>query len=508
MLIRYGFISFLFVIFNWIAVDDNGGVHFTWTKYIIYPSFRHVYYNYVDIEGNWMGETAISQANGAGYPQLVIAHGNQAGITYHSYYEPNIESYVIYVEDQYYDPPDLLRYRCFWPKITIDRNEFIHIIATENPPVGGDPMIVGHCYSANGGYTWSKFVAIDTLTTVSAVIVSSPVSDKVSLVYCHPTDLNWQIKNDIYFRQIKFDDNYIDYRGQPVNITEYGQGGDSLYAFNQLDAIYDNNDNLHIIWIASWVSDQGVNPTMFLYHYDLDSGIISDMNRTTWQPYPNCLIPEGNFSICNVSMAVNDSAEPALFAVYSMFDTSDCSSFGYANADLYLQYSSDGGLVWSEPANITNTHTPGCLYESCHSEVWPSVANRIVDYQAHITYIDDISGGGPVTNNPVYYHRYNVWPSGFHEEQYGIPGGIALLRAYPNPFNARTTIEFALAEPGDAELTIYDITGAKVETIQRPGLGAGRHSMVWNADNAASGVYFARLEAGGESRSIKMVLLK
>jgi hypothetical protein len=48
----------------------------------------------------------------------------------------------------------------------------------------------------------------------------------------------------------------------------------------------------------------------------------------------------------------------------------------------------------------------------------------------------------------------------------------------------------------------------KVKTIKRPVLQAGRHSVVWDAKDTASGVYFARLEAGGESRSIKMVLLK
>ena len=62
-----------------IAVDDDGGVHFTWMKYITYPSARSVYYNYVSVEGNWLGETAISQVNGAGFPQVVIAHGNSAG---------------------------------------------------------------------------------------------------------------------------------------------------------------------------------------------------------------------------------------------------------------------------------------------------------------------------------------------------------------------------------------------------------------------------------------------
>jgi hypothetical protein len=89
-----------------------------------------------------------------------------------------------------------------------------------------------------------------------------------------------------------------------------------------------------------------------------------------------------------------------------------------------------------------------------------------------------------------------------------IPDNFILLNNYPNPFNARATIEFTLAAPGDMELSIYDITGAKVETIRRPGLEAGRHSIVWESGKAASGVYFARMEVGGFSESIKMVLLK
>ncbi|UCC80255.1 MAG: T9SS type A sorting domain-containing protein [Candidatus Zixiibacteriota bacterium] len=499
-----------------IAIDNNGGVHFTWMKYIAYPSFRLVYYNYVDSEGNWLTETAVSPVNGSGYPQLSIAHGDRAGIAYHSAYSPGIENYVIYAEDtfagfgiyQYFDPPDLIRYRCYWPKLTIDRDEFIHIIATENPPNAGDPMILGHCYSTNGGFVWSKFVAIDTLTTVSAIVISSPVSRKVSIVYCHPIDFSRQIKNDIYFRQIKFDDSFIDYRSLPVNVTEYGQNDDSLFAFDQLDALYDYNDNLHIVWNAFWVTDTGINPTMFLYHYDFDSGIITGMNSITWPPDTTCRIPAGNYPICNMSMAINDSLESVLFVAYSMFDTSDCSAYGYANADVYLQYSLDGGSIWSDDVNITNTQTPGCTTGTCHSEVWPSLADRVGEYFAHLSYIDDRSGGAMEINKPIYYHKYNVWQTGLYEEQHKLPCVLSLLRAYPNPFNARTTIEFALADPGDVELTIYDITGASVGTVRRPGLQAGRHTIVWDAKDASSGVYFAHMNAGGSEQSIKMVLLK
>jgi hypothetical protein len=114
----------------------------------------------------------------------------------------------------------------------------------------------------------------------------------------------------------------------------------------------------------------------------------------------------------------------------------------------------------------------------------------------HLTYVMRNRGDDPDT---VYYLPIEMPIIVGVDESEIMPLEFALLRAYPNPFNARTTIEFALAEPGDAELTIYDITGAKVETIRRPGLEAGKHSVVWDAADVASGVYFARLEAGRES---------
>jgi hypothetical protein len=37
---------------------------------------------------------------------------------------------------------------------------------------------------------------------------------------------------------------------------------------------------------------------------------------------------------------------------------------------------------------------------------------------------------------------------------------------------------------------------------------AGEHSITWDAEGYPSGIYFARLENGEHSQSIKMVLLK
>jgi hypothetical protein len=57
-------------------------------------------------------------------------------------------------------------------------------------------------------------------------------------------------------------------------------------------------------------------------------------------------------------------------------------------------------------------------------------------------------------------------------------------------------------------LNVYDLLGRQIETIVDEYKQAGVHAISWEASAYPSGVYFARLQAGNMSKSIKMVLLK
>ena len=88
-----------------------------------------------------------------------------------------------------------------------------------------------------------------------------------------------------------------------------------------------------------------------------------------------------------------------------------------------------------------------------------------------------------------------------------------LLRNYPNPFNPRTTVDFVLSRDAVATLRVYDVNGRLVRTLVDSYLAAGRRSVTWDgrddADRSvASGVYFIRLQAGGQSLSRTINLLK
>ncbi|MEE9555312.1 MAG: T9SS type A sorting domain-containing protein, partial [candidate division Zixibacteria bacterium] len=89
-----------------------------------------------------------------------------------------------------------------------------------------------------------------------------------------------------------------------------------------------------------------------------------------------------------------------------------------------------------------------------------------------------------------------------------LPDKFALLQNYPNPFNPSTTIRYNLPTQSDVRIEIYNILGQKVATLFDGNKQAGHHNITWQADNFPSGVYFARMETGMLSESIKMVLLK
>ena len=88
------------------------------------------------------------------------------------------------------------------------------------------------------------------------------------------------------------------------------------------------------------------------------------------------------------------------------------------------------------------------------------------------------------------------------------PQDFVLLRNYPNPFNPSTTIEWSLSNAADVNLTIYDVRGREIATLVDKNQLAGNHSIHWNAVNQPAGVYFAKLSAGSQIKSIKLVLVK
>jgi len=85
---------------------------------------------------------------------------------------------------------------------------------------------------------------------------------------------------------------------------------------------------------------------------------------------------------------------------------------------------------------------------------------------------------------------------------------FSLSGNYPNPFNPSTTISFNLLLSGFTTLKVYDIMGREVSELISGELNAGSHSVTFNGDNLASGIYYYRLESSGNVAVKKMLLVK
>ncbi len=94
------------------------------------------------------------------------------------------------------------------------------------------------------------------------------------------------------------------------------------------------------------------------------------------------------------------------------------------------------------------------------------------------------------------------------ESEGEVPSSFALYRIYPNPFNSLVFIRFDIPRLAEVKLAIYDILGREVAVLAKGYYSVGTHQAVWDASKAASGVYFARLEAGDYVHTQKLLLLK
>ncbi len=116
--------------------------------------------------------------------------------------------------------------------------------------------------------------------------------------------------------------------------------------------------------------------------------------------------------------------------------------------------------------------------------------------------------GGFVEMPPTFGAENQNTTTGIENEPFSTPSTFVLDQNYPNPFNPSTTIVFSLAQDGKVKLGIYNVLGKLVATLVSDYLPAGRHQVMWNATNQASGFYYYRLADEQNVEVKKMLLMK
>jgi hypothetical protein len=94
----------------------------------------------------------------------------------------------------------------------------------------------------------------------------------------------------------------------------------------------------------------------------------------------------------------------------------------------------------------------------------------------------------------------------FNSSQIIIPTSLKMI--YPNPFNPLTSIAFSLQSNDIVTIDAYNVKGQKVDRIIQAEYQQGEHSVSWNAENLASGVYYISFRTTNHQEISKVILMK
>jgi glucuronoarabinoxylan endo-1,4-beta-xylanase len=139
------------------------------------------------------------------------------------------------------------------------------------------------------------------------------------------------------------------------------------------------------------------------------------------------------------------------------------------------------------------------------------IASRYPVRNASVTFIDNSDTTRRFSALTDASGNYQIGlPTSVESDANTSPARFELAQAYPNPFSSTAAIPYQIKKESEVRITIYDILGRAVRNFNVGQQSIGLHRVLWNGrgelgERVASGVYFYRLDAGGESRVRKLI---
>jgi hypothetical protein len=122
--------------------------------------------------------------------------------------------------------------------------------------------------------------------------------------------------------------------------------------------------------------------------------------------------------------------------------------------------------------------------------------------------IDDIGFGSsyaPLEYRPflilVYNHQSSV-------EEESLPDSFQSISIFPMPMRNNGEISFQLAQPGFISIIMYNIKGQKVKQLFMGEKVSGKHSLAFQTDAYANGMYLIKLQSGKTIVTKKLLIQK
>jgi len=212
---------------------------------------------------------------------------------------------------------------------------------------------------------------------------------------------------------------------------------------------------------------------------------------------------------------------------------SDLKGIAIGNAGI-IMYTSDGGTTWETCTDedvtgqtmlwssvfLTETgkawavgKSGKIVYSDDWGHTWESQTSGVTELLSEVYFINDSVGwvvGGQTGN--VVLHTKNGGgggsPTGIDNFIDEAGTAYALEQNYPNPFSSSTQIDYILGEAGHISLTVYDISGRKIQTLVNEFRASGKHTVNWDASQLTNGLYFYELKVEQGQVDVKKMMLE
>jgi hypothetical protein len=347
-------------------------------------------------------------------------------------------------------------------------------------------------------------------------MIVSRTSGKTAIAWTRmrPGGSHVQMDMDVVFKEST---NHGATWGPMVNVTNY-QSADTVRAYNDVSGIYDQNDNLHLVWAGHRQEGGNIYTAGAIFHWSQATGIDclsgpGTISGTWWWSVP---ANPGTWSLCATRPSLSINAPGVLYCVFSsQRNADDSSAGGFINMDLYGAVSLDWGNTWSTVFNITNSHTPGGAAGVCDDDRFPSLTAFTTDSVRMFWIVDKDAGTsvqneGATTLNPIHYLAmwYRVGVEGHGVPKIVIPGSFGLGPSHPNPAKGIAEFTYALPVAREVDLSVYNIQGQLVKRLVSGYKTPGYHSIAFDASRLPAGVYLYRLSAGEFTKTRTMVVVR
>ncbi|MDQ3072831.1 MAG: T9SS type A sorting domain-containing protein [Bacteroidota bacterium] len=250
------------------------------------------------------------------------------------------------------------------------------------------------------------------------------------------------------------------------------QNSDMGYSFfdtsaNTVEQSMDAQDGTSAVWLtadSATIIFPGLFPGVVLTQYTS----ASRYGKLTG--YYKGVFPPNNHGIVHVSFTMADSAGGSRDTVaQGMLNITQGDSV-YQMFEVPLMYDSIFGTMSHDSVNIEIGY---------YAESGDSIGYMLVDNL-----------------------NFEGYPTGI------LTSSIKVNNIYPNPASSVATVSFAVNNPGNGNIAVYDMTGRKVAGTGNKFYSAGEHQLQLNVTDLINGIYQVSVTVNDESTQQRIVVSK